>query len=241
MSFTNLPYFNLQTTNYTLLYSDDVVQFNCSSGSLVATLPTAVGYGGKRLTIRRAADATPANTLTINTTSSQTIDTRASGSIHLQPSDYAVVMSDGSNWQIITIQETVFAFCYISSTSQTPGANVQFNFDTKIVDTHGAVTTGAAAWKFTAPQAGTYRVEYLSNLSSGTAGNIYLYKSNVQTVLMPNTYGGVVGTNSSAGGSTTFKLAANDFIDLRPTSSAVFAGQAAAPYFCWITITKIGN
>lgn len=95
-----------KTANYTLTTSDDVVQFDCTSTSLVATLPTAVGNTGKVLYIVRV-DSVSANSLTVNTTSSQTINSRASGDFTVSAIfDRLVVYSDGSNWVIIEAVES---------------------------------------------------------------------------------------------------------------------------------------
>jgi len=82
-----------KTANYTLTIDDRLV--NCTANSFTITLPTAVGITGREYIIKNTGSAT---TITIASTSSQTID----GSI---PSTYNVttltplrVMSDGANW-----------------------------------------------------------------------------------------------------------------------------------------------
>lgn len=233
MSFTNLPYYNPQTANYTLLYSDDVVQFNCSSGSLVATLPTAVGYGGKRFTIRRAADATPANTLTINTTSSQTIDTRASGSIKLSPSDYAVVISDGSNWQVVTLQETIAAsYQNLNVVSNTAGN--AYNYSTKIFDTHSAVTTGSGnTWRFTAPAPGKYRVSASAYNANTSQNSIQIVQNGTAVAQSFTPIAGSANMNATA----TMQLATGDTVYATPTTT-----HSVSDTICnVISIEKIGN
>lgn len=82
-----------KTANYTLTISDRLV--NCTANSFTITLPTAVGITGREYIIKNTGTAT---TITIATTSAQTID-------GLIPSTYNVttltplrVMSDGANW-----------------------------------------------------------------------------------------------------------------------------------------------
>lgn len=82
-----------KTANYTLTIDDRLV--NCTANSFTITLPTAVGITGREYIIKNTGSAT---TITIATTSSQTID-------GLIPSTYNVttltplrVMSDGNNW-----------------------------------------------------------------------------------------------------------------------------------------------
>jgi hypothetical protein len=67
-----------------------------ASGTITITLPTAVGISGRTYWIKR----TGTGTITINTTSSQTIDGAASLSITAQYDSYTLV-SDGSNWFIV--------------------------------------------------------------------------------------------------------------------------------------------
>ena len=82
-----------KTANYTLTIDDRLV--NCTANSFTITLPTAVGITGREYIIKNTGSAT---TITIASTSSQTID-------GLIPSTYNVttltplrVMSDGANW-----------------------------------------------------------------------------------------------------------------------------------------------
>lgn len=51
----------------------------------------------------------------------------------------------------------VVAASYYCSSNNTPGTNNPINFDTKIFDTHAAVTTGSS-WKYTVPVSGYYEI-----------------------------------------------------------------------------------
>lgn len=85
-----------KTANYTITAADGVILANTTSGSFAVTLPTAVGVT-KAFHIKKIAAA---NTLTINTTSSQTID--GGTSIAITALDESItVVSDGANWRII--------------------------------------------------------------------------------------------------------------------------------------------
>jgi hypothetical protein len=86
------PYTVISTT-YAILTTD--YQIECTSGTFTATLPTAVGVVGKVYSIKN----TGAGTVTLATTSAQTID----GSLTqtLTQWDNLVVMSNGANWIII--------------------------------------------------------------------------------------------------------------------------------------------
>lgn len=79
-----------KTGNYTLTINDYLV--DCTSGSFTITLPTAVGITGRIYIIAN----TGAGTITMATTSSQTIDGAAPGSV--AAAGRLRVMSNGSNW-----------------------------------------------------------------------------------------------------------------------------------------------
>ena len=81
-----------KTANYTLLSIDDVI--NCTSGSFNITLPSAPLNNGKRYEIKN----TGAGTITMNTTSGQTIDGNASGVLTIAAGSQMSVVSNNTNW-----------------------------------------------------------------------------------------------------------------------------------------------
>jgi hypothetical protein len=87
-----------KTANYTALYSDDVILGDATSGAFAVTLPTAVGNAGKVFYIKKTDSS--GNAVTINTTSSQTIDGSTTNVIQTQYKTIQVV-SNGSNWSIL--------------------------------------------------------------------------------------------------------------------------------------------
>lgn len=138
----------------------------------------------------------------------------------------------------IAASETVKA-SYYGSANQTPGVNTQVNFDTKIYDSHGAVTTGAGTWKFTAPAPGLYLVNSIVGYSSGTTGYARLYKngSGFQYLTGLNASG---STNLTAA-SAHIQLLAGDTIDVRPTTAMTISGTAGVVYETKIDIVRLGN
>lgn len=80
-----------KTANYTLTAADYLI--NCTTGSFTTTFPTAVGITGRVYVVKN----TGAGTITLATTSSQTIDGSAPGSLAAGPTQIRV-MSDGANW-----------------------------------------------------------------------------------------------------------------------------------------------
>ena len=87
-----------KSTSYTLTISDSVILANAAAGNIVMTLPTAVGINGREYYIKKTDTAL--NTVTINTTSSQTIDGETSYLLTTQW-EYIKIVSNGSNWVII--------------------------------------------------------------------------------------------------------------------------------------------
>jgi ribosomal protein S4E len=117
---TNAPNSTLQVTGsistnikaqtaatYTIAATDHTVFCNLAA-SMTVTLPTAVGISG-RIYIIKNINTNSSSSITINTTSGQTIDTYASGGIvisYLGHSGFAstiTLQSNGSNWYILSI------------------------------------------------------------------------------------------------------------------------------------------
>lgn len=86
--------FSQKTSAYTLTSSDKTIE--CTSGTFDVTLPTAVGHN--RVYIVKNSGA---GTITMATTSSQTIDGAASGTLDLSQYDSYTFQSNGTNWIII--------------------------------------------------------------------------------------------------------------------------------------------
>lgn len=90
--FVKPPYITKSAT-YTITSSDYLV--NCTSGTFNLTLPTAASIEGRVFVIKNSG----AGVITLNTTSSQTIDGAAT--VTLNQWDKVSVVSDGSNWLTI--------------------------------------------------------------------------------------------------------------------------------------------
>jgi hypothetical protein len=85
------------TTTLTATYQTHNVKADATSGAVTVTLFTAVGNSGKVVQIKKI-DST-ANSITVATSSSQTIDGATTLSIVGKNNAYTLI-SDGSNWQI---------------------------------------------------------------------------------------------------------------------------------------------
>ena len=87
-----------KNTAYTATANDETILANVSAGAFAITLPTAVGATGKTYCIKKIDSS--ANAVTVNTTSSQTID-GATSRLLTNQYDAIQVQSDGAHWFII--------------------------------------------------------------------------------------------------------------------------------------------
>jgi hypothetical protein len=90
-----------KTANYTAAITDDLII--CTTNAFDVTLPTAVGNGGKQIKVKNKQTV---NAITMKTTSAQTIDGGASGSLLINPGSDGgyftyTFESDGSNWLLV--------------------------------------------------------------------------------------------------------------------------------------------
>lgn len=119
----------------------------------------------------------------------------------------------------------VVAAAYYMSTNTTPGSGNQINFDTKLYDTHGSVTTGTNAWKFTAPVTGYYNVHSFTNLNNATSSNISLYLNGTIKFGLYNQ-----GTAGVGNANVTVFMNAGDFVDVRPDAGSQFVGTQTSSH-----------
>lgn len=94
---TNQQTISSKTADYTLTTNDEVILADASGGSLTLTLPTAAS--NTNLYVIKKIDSS-SNTVTIDTTSSQTIDGGSTAVIRVQYASISLV-SNGSNWFVI--------------------------------------------------------------------------------------------------------------------------------------------
>ena len=139
----------------------------------------------------------------------------------------------------ISASDDITASYYISASTQTPGANTPINYDTKIYDSRGAVTTGAGTWKFTAPDPGVYSFTVLIVWSSGTADYLRSYKNGSVYSFM-QTVGNSAGQLNVGSNAVDIRLLAGEYVDFRVGSGMVLAG-GTAPYSGLVTIKRVGN
>lgn len=122
---------------------------------------------------------------------------------------------------------------YYMSANQSVTANVTpFNFDTKIIDTAGAVTTGTG-WMFTAPVSGDYLLSVTATSNSGNM-SLFLYKNGSS---FANCF--TTRTNGDAyDHSTVLTLNAGDYIQYICAQSVTING-GGTPYPTYVAIKQI--
>ncbi len=90
-----------KTANYTATANDHKILVDSTSGVVTIILPTAVGCAGREYIVKDWKGQSAANTITISTTSSQTIDgTSTAIDIRINYASLTFV-SDGANWSIL--------------------------------------------------------------------------------------------------------------------------------------------
>lgn len=92
---------NIKTVSagtYQILSSDATVLIDTTAGSLATTLPDATLNEGIVLTVKKIVSA---NTVTVQTLLSQTIDGVTTNVLGAASLSFITVQSDGSNWHII--------------------------------------------------------------------------------------------------------------------------------------------
>jgi hypothetical protein len=134
-----------------------------------------------------------------------------------------------------------------SSTSIANASNTIVDFATKIIDTHNAVTTGAA-WKFTAPSQGVYLLcsKVISAVSGGWAAGEQWVGIALKNGANASGIGDAVaqathGTNMSFNGCKQFKLVQGDYLQVAvyQSSGASLNTLSGSHADVWIDITRI--
>ena len=200
----------------------------------------AVGLGSsKTLKVSALIEAVPGDTFDIRFIQSIVAN------LTLNDANFTVQRLSGPS--AIAASETVAAVYKTASGQSIPNAAFTVvDYTTKEIDTHGAVTTGAA-WKFTAPIAGTYCVSAHVLFNSGASATtssylIALYKGGS----LIGEFGRVNGTGGAnffgPTGSRNIYLLAGEFIDARTLQDS---GGARTLYpfieYNHISIHRIGN
>lgn len=207
-----------KTADYTLLLTDDLVLANSSGGTFTLTLPTAVGNAGKLFRIKVTNSGT--NFVLLQPSGSETLDNIPNLKLGTSGDDIQII-SDGSNWQIVSNGVRV-GFKYSGSTqSIITGSQVMlqptFNYDPQIGYNSG---TGV----FTIKMNGLYRLTAYWQANAITyATNQDLSLAAIKNGAGVGTIGYTVGSGSEeyylTGGSTDVACVYGDQIYISISSS----------------------
>lgn len=223
---------NSYTANHTATTTEQVLLASASGGAFTITLPTAVGVTGQSYTVKKT-DVT-ANAVTIATTASQTIDGSANYVLYT-PTSVLVVVSDGTNWQIMpsTYTPPPSLGVYRNAADATGGEHI-ISWDAEDYQSNVAtnqmhsVSTNTS--RLTAPIPGKYLITVQTSWSNTTSNLRYYIKINKNgagalntgTLKMMNLNLGTSNSSEQCGflGSCVVPLAAGDYIELqsRPPS-----------------------
>lgn len=131
----------------------------------------------------------------------------------------------------IAASEKVFADYYVSS-NYSCNANEAIDFDSKIEDSHGCVTTGGSnTWKFTSPQNRRYMIAVCMEMSPA-GGSILLWKNGAPYKrLNLDTASGTVGT-------VTLRLLAGEYISINTNTNETITG-GTGPMVSMISIESL--
>jgi len=215
---TNLA---VATTTVTLV----IAKNNVIAPTIIGTATTTAYGGGSQIIELNAGDY---------------IDVRcASGALQNTnaATDQCISIERLSGPAVVQASETVAAK-YWASANGTSNTSTPVNFDSKVYDTHSAVTTGAS-WKFTAPISGKYSIKvFLANSAAVTSGYTYVYKNGTQLEGMNY----IVSTTAAMSSSTTVELNAGEYFDIRQGASYPWLGNPSrSGGGCFIQIERVGN
>jgi hypothetical protein len=206
-----------KTSAYTATSNDGIILCDSSGGAFTVTLPAAASNSGKILRFKKTDTST--NAVTVDGNASETID----GALTLKLCsryDFLDIVSDGSNWQVISKRIIVAASIGLTS-NVTPAVNTVIKYDTKLFDTHTAYDTSTGLFTVPTGEGGKYRVSVVMSASGG-ATNVYIrLNASNKFYLCGQASSGLVG-----GGSGTVDCAAGDTIAIFNDTSRTFTGVA---------------
>lgn len=143
---------------------------------------------------------------------------RSDATVTLQasPDSHWIAISRISGPAVVASNAKVFAKYYLSANLSVT-SNTAINFDTKVADSHNAVTVGSGTWRFTAPITGFYNFGgALASSETAMTFTYQLYKSgSLSEFLSSNLIQN--GSHAYTGG---IYLLAGQYMDIRPQSTA---------------------
>lgn len=159
------------------------------------------------------------------------------------PESQFVTVERVSGPAAIAASETVVAVYQRTTAQSIPNSTDELvDLDVKLVDTHGAVTTGAA-WKFTAPVSGLYNVSCSIGFAPNATGIRYLLvkKNGAFTAFGADSAPAFAGADLFLNTSVIFKLVAGDYLQISIfQSSGAALNTSSALALPIVSIHKIG-
>ena len=137
----------------------------------------------------------------------------------------------------IAASETVAAR-YVATGNRTPTSSKSVNYDSKVFDTHGAVTTvvgDIAGWKFTCPIAGKYSVSVVTYSSTALVSSLFVAKNGATAGFLASCNIG----NVLQSGTILVDSLAGDTLDIRSDSTPTLNNVAANVLS--VSIHRVGN
>ena len=142
---------------------DTMYLVDTSSGGVTVTLPTAVGETGKSVVVQKNTNDT--NVVTVQTTSSQTINGESPPFYLLNQGDAVTFTSDGSNWQIQNDNRTGIggnkSYMQVGADSQSTAltAGNPLRYDTILTQSGSDIAYNTGTYEFTLKAGLTYRMQ----------------------------------------------------------------------------------
>ena len=188
------------TSNTTAATTDNMLVFTGSSATTL-TLPTAASVQGRYYWIKNATSNT--SVLTIATTSSQTIDGASSWS--LDPNEGLRVVSNGSNWYVVSESmpggagqawlyngNSVPAIRKLGTISNYDLPFITNNVERMRISSAGNVAVGTTSFN------GTYPEKFLVDAGTTTSFNVISGKGTIDNYLQLNIQNNSSGTAASS-------------------------------------------
>lgn len=217
----------LSSAGYTITDTDgyDTILVTTGASNRTITLPVPTNNTGRPIYIKKVDSGTGFVLITRQT--SGTIDGLTTVSLYVQ-NDFAEIICDGTNWFIVSINQTVMLLADTASNAAT--TSTPFKYTNIVSDTSSSYSGSTGV--FTVPVAGTYTIEAQA-YAGVSAFTIYLYVNGTQTYQGIN----ISSVSNSSGVVAIKRFAVSDTIDFRPDGAVT--ANAAAP-INKICISKIG-
>lgn len=174
------------------------------------------GVQGSDIGVTMANDSGTFNG-TVKVNAGDLIDIRPSGTCDADATSVLFIERLSGPEQIAASEKIVAV--YTSTSGQTLASGAVVNFETKVNDTHGTVTTGVGTWKFTAPRADYYEACGNVQWGASTPSNfsITIAKNGVGTAINGSLVSAQFGVSVWCG---IVQMLAGDYLQALTNNSA---------------------